>query len=74
MGTRQKKPITFWCEHGSHEVIEDHGPGQAPRYCVEHHTEAQRALNALRVKEHRKRQRGPRTGFERPPGRPRKLG
>ncbi len=29
MGTRQKKPITFWCEHGSHEVTEEHGPGQA---------------------------------------------
>jgi len=32
MGTRQKQPITFWCEHGSHEVTEEHGPGQTPRY------------------------------------------
>ncbi len=22
MGTRPKKPITFWCEHGSHEVTD----------------------------------------------------
>ncbi len=72
MGTGPKKPITFWCEHGSHEVTEEHGPGQTPRYCRACHEEAQRALNALRVKAHRKRQKGPRTGFERPPGRPRK--
>jgi len=72
MGTRQSRPITFWCEHGSHEVTEDRAPGPTPRYCRACHAEAQRALNALRVKAHRKRQKGPRTGFERPPGRPRK--
>ncbi len=72
MGIRQTKPITFWCEYGSHEVTEEHGPGQAPRYCEEHHAEAQRALNRLRVRAHREKVRGPRTGWERPPGRPRK--
>ena len=74
MGTeRPKRPVTFWCEHGSHEVTEDRAPGPAPRYCAEHYQEAQRALNALRVKAHRKRQKGPRTGFERPPRRLRKV-
>ncbi len=47
MDTRQPRPITFWCEHGSHEVTEDHAPGPTPRYCRECYEEAQRALNAL---------------------------
>jgi len=72
MATRPLRPITFWCEYGSHEVTEDRALGPTPRYCAEHYAEAQRALNALRVKAHRKRQKGPPTGWERPPGWPRK--
>ena len=68
MGARQKTPITFWCEYGSHEGTEEHGPGQTPRYSAE----AQRALNRLRVRAHRERIHGPRTGWERGPGRLRK--
>ena len=75
MGTeRPKCPVTFWCEHGSHEATENRAPGPMPRYCAEHYGEAQRALNALRVKAHYRRQKGPRTGHERPRGRPRKEG
>ena len=71
MPTRSPRPITFWCEHGSHAVTEEQWPGQTPRYCAEHYAEAQRALNALRVKAHRARLH-PRTGFECGRGRPRK--
>ncbi len=61
MGTRQKKLVTFWCERGCHEVTEEHGPGETPRYCAEYSGEAQRALNALRVKAYRRRQKGQNT-------------
>ena len=64
--------VTFWCELGSHEVTEEHRPGQTPRYCVEQYVEAQRALNRLRVKALHEKSRGPRKAWERRPGRPQK--
>jgi hypothetical protein len=74
MGTRQPRPVTFWCEHGSHEVTEERMPGPTPRYCRACVEDAQKALNRLRVKAHRERTAGPRTGWERPPGRPKRQG
>ena len=57
-----KTLVTFWCEHGSHEVTEEHGPGQLPRYCAEHTTEAQRALTRVQLKARQERTRWPRKG------------
>jgi hypothetical protein len=64
MQTKQgrKTPVTFWCEHGSHEVTEEHGPGQPPRSCAEPSAEAQRAVTRARLKANRERTRGPGLG------------
>ena len=53
MPTRKLRPVTFICEWGSREVTEERAPGPVPRYCAEHKAEAQRALNAGRVRRHR---------------------
>ena len=58
----RKTPVTFWCEHGSHEVTEEHGPGQPPRSCAEHSAEAQRAVTRARLKANRERTHGPGLG------------
>ncbi len=57
MGTRDKHPVTFTCEHCGWEKTELHGPGPLPRYCQACYNEAQRHLNKMRVQAHRERQK-----------------
>ncbi len=71
MPTRPPRPIAFRCEWCSQEVTELHPPGPLPRYCAEHKAEAQRALNAGRVRRHRERQAEQQPMLKRPRGRPR---
>ncbi len=72
MGTRQKKPLTFTCDYCNQQVTEVRARGRVPRYCLPCYPKAQHALNHLKVKPYQEPQAEPRTGFERPPGRPRK--
>ena len=69
---RPTRPITFTCEWCYHEVTEDRAPGPTPAYSLQCTDEARRAANAAQVRAHRERTRPPRTGWERPPGRPHK--
>ncbi len=53
---REKKLVTFWCEHGEHEVTEPAGPGNPPRYCAAHKAEATRHMAKMRQRAKRERQ------------------
>ena len=71
MPTRPSRPVTFRCEECSLVVTEDRPPGPVPHYCRACYPIAQRAMNAARTKRWRERTQ-PRTGWERPRGRPKK--
>ncbi len=56
MGSRPKRPVTFWCEWCGDEVTEERPPGPRPRYCPGCYPKAQRTLSAERVWRYRTRQ------------------
>lgn len=67
---RSTRPISFTCTWCYATVTEDRAPGPTPQYCRQCAPLAKRAGVQARVKKHREQQ--PRTGFERPRGRPKK--
>ncbi len=68
---RTPRPVSFTCSWCYKDVTEDRMPGPAPQYCQGCAVEAKRSAEAGRAKRYRARLH-PRTGFERPRGRPRK--
>ncbi len=69
---RESRPLTFTCTWCYLTVTEDRAPGPTPQYCRTCAPIAKRAGVQARVKNHRERAQ-PRTGYERPRGRPKKT-